>query len=72
MDVDTLYKQIGKNIKKYRELKNLTQQELADKVNLGLNFIGKVEIAFSHPSLKTLCSIADALDIKIEKLFRFE
>lgn len=72
MDIDILYKQIGKNIKKYREMRNLTQQELAEKTNLGLNFIGKIEIAFSRPSLKTLCAIANVLDIKIENLFKFE
>ena len=67
-----IYKKIGKNIKKYREAKNLTQQQLADKINKGLNFIGKIEIAFSHPSIKTLVDIANALEIKLKDLFDFD
>ena len=71
-NTDEVYKLIGKNIKKYREIKGFTQQELADKINMGLNFVGKIEVAFSHPSINTLVLIADALDIKLMELFNFE
>ena len=40
---EEIYRQIGKNIKKYRELKGYTQQQLADKADIGLNFTGKIE-----------------------------
>ena len=45
-----IYKKLGKNIKKRRMELGYTQQELADKIGKGLNFIGKIEIAFSKPS----------------------
>ncbi len=69
---DEVFIKIGKNIKKYRELKGLTQEQLADKVNKGINFIGKIEIAFSRPSLYTLIDIANVLDIKLSDLVNLE
>ena len=71
-DINEIYKNIGRNIKKYRELKGYTQQQLADKINMGINFTGKIEIAFSRPSIPTLAVIADALGIKLMDLFRFD
>lgn len=66
------YRKLGLNIKKYRVLKGLTQEKLADKVNLSLDFIGKIEIAYSKPSLDTIISIANALEIPLKDLFDFE
>ena len=70
-DIKEVYLKIGKNIKKYRKLKGYTQQQLADKINMGLNFTGKIEIAYTYPSIPTLVLIADALDIKLMDLFEF-
>lgn len=67
-----VYVQLGKNIKNYRNQKGLTQQNLADKVDMGINFIGKVEIGFSKPSLDTIIKIAKALDVKLSDLFNFD
>ncbi len=66
------YRKLGLNIKKYRLLKGLTQEKLANKVNLSLDFIGKIEIAYSKPSLDTIISIANALEITLKDLFDFE
>lgn len=49
----------------------LTQQELADKLNISLNFMGKIEVAFSKPSLDTLIEIADKLDISVSELVKY-
>ncbi len=66
-----IYKKLGKNIKKRRMELGYTQQELADKIGKGLNFIGKIEIAFSKPSFDTIIDIANALDIELKDLFDF-
>lgn len=65
------YYLLGKNIKKRRLELKLTQQELADKLGMSLNFIGKVEVAFSKPSLDTLIQIAKALDTTVSELTKF-
>lgn len=69
---EELYKQIGLNIKKYRKLKGLTQEVLAEKLDKSINHIGKIEVAFSRPSLEMLIDIANVLDIPLKKLFDFD
>ncbi len=69
---DETYKKLGLNIKKYRGLKGLTQEKLAILVDVSLDFMGKIEIAYSRPSLNTLIAIANALDIPLKALFDFE
>ena len=66
------YKQLGLNIKKRRQQRGLTQQQLADKVGIGLNFMGKIEVAFSKPSLDTLIDFAAALDTTVSDLTNFD
>ena len=68
---EDFYKQLGKNIKKRRKELNLTQQELADRLGLSLNFIGKIEVAFSKPSLDTLIDIAEKLETTVSELSNF-
>lgn len=67
-----IYKELGKNIKKRRIELGLTQQELADKIGKGLNFVGKIEVAFSKPSFDTIIDISNALNIELKELFDFE
>lgn len=65
------YKALGQNIKKRRNELHLTQEELAEKLNMSLNFVGKVEVAFSKPSLDTLIKIASVLETTVSKLTKF-
>lgn len=58
---------IGKRIKEYREEKNMTQQELADRVGVTWEMISRYERNESKPFYK-LEEIAKALNISIDKL----
>lgn len=69
---DSFYKNLGKNIKKYRESEKMTQQALANKVGKSLNFMGKIEVSYSRPSLDTLIDIAAALNISVSELTKFD
>ena len=51
---EDFYKNLGIKIKQRRKALKLTQQELADKLGISLNFMGKIEVAFSKPALDTL------------------
>ncbi len=62
------YKILGINIKQRRKALHMTQQELADKIGISLNFMGKIEVAFSKPSLDTVILIAEALDTTVSDL----
>lgn len=68
-DDNYYYDIIRKNIKKYRELKGLTQQELADKIDLSMNYIAKIESTKMKKSftIVVLGRIADVLNIPISK-----
>ena len=63
------YKQLGKRIKQVRKMKSLSQNALAEKAELTPNFIAKIEGNNTSISLKTLVSIANALEISIDYLF---
>ena len=65
------YKIVRENIKKYRNLKHLTQQELADMTELSREYICDIENEKrnKHPSIAVVGRIADALDIEITELF---
>lgn len=63
--------ELGKKIKQRRKELSLTQQQLADKMNISLNFMGKIEVAFSKPSLDTLIDFANALETTVSDLTNF-
>ncbi len=69
---EEVYKKLGLNIKKYRVLRGLTQENLADKTSKSVNLIGKVEVAYVRPSFRTIIAIANALEIPLKDLFDFE
>lgn len=56
------YIALGKNIKYYRKQKKLTQEQLAEQVNLSLGFISQVERGVTSMSLDTLIDICNSLD----------
>ena len=66
------YIKLGKNIKQRRKQIGLSQQALADKLDISLNFVGKIEVAFSRPSLDTLIKIADGLGLSVSDLCKFK
>lgn len=69
MEFSEIYIQIGQNIKKLRNKANLTQEALAEKAGISLDFMGKIEVNINNPSLKTLMKIAKALDVSVKDFF---
>jgi transcriptional regulator with XRE-family HTH domain len=72
MTFKIFYKKLGKRIKYLREEKGITQEQLAEKVGLSLDFIGKIEVAISKPSVDTLIKIIKALDVEPFEIFKFD
>lgn len=52
------------NIKHYRTLRKISQQELAEKSGFSTSFIADVELGRRLPSLKSLVKISDALSVE--------
>ncbi|RKY30675.1 MAG: transcriptional regulator [Candidatus Omnitrophota bacterium] len=64
-----IYKMIGKRIREERKRKGLTQEDLAFKAGVSVNFIGQIERATKKPSIDTLEKISSALGIELKNLF---
>lgn len=65
------YDIIRKNIKKFRKEKHLTQQQLAEKTDLSVDYICEIESPTKNKSFSivTLGRIADVLEIDIKEFF---
>lgn len=65
------YDIVRKNIKKYRKIAGLTQQELADIIGVSMHYISQIESANPNKyfTLVIIGRIADALKIDIRDLF---
>lgn len=57
---------IGSNIRKYRKAKNLRQQDLAEMVNVSVNYIGMIERGEKVPALETFIDIINALEVSAD------
>ncbi|MDD4106734.1 MAG: helix-turn-helix transcriptional regulator [Candidatus Shapirobacteria bacterium] len=64
-----LPKLLGKRIQKMRKIAGLTQEGLAEKVNVSRAYIGYIEQARNSPSLELLEKIARILKIDLKDLF---
>ncbi len=61
----------GKRLKLLRESRGLTQEQLAERLNMTQEFIARIEIAKSNPSFITIFRIAKTLEVKPKELFDF-
>lgn len=58
-------------LKKYRQLKELTQEQLADKVGVRRETIMRLEAGKYNPSLKLAIDISRIVEVPIEEIFIF-
>lgn len=57
------YNVIGQRIKRARLSKNLTQEDLAEKLDISVAFLSRVERGNSHVNLKRLNQLCGLLDV---------
>lgn len=57
------YTIIGSRLKKARTDKNLTQEKLAEKLDVSIAFLSRIERGNSHISLKRLSEVCDILGV---------
>ncbi|OFY70023.1 MAG: hypothetical protein A3G23_01200 [Bacteroidetes bacterium RIFCSPLOWO2_12_FULL_37_12] len=61
---------IGDKIKEIRKAKNLSQEQVAEKIGIDRAQYSRVETAKSKPTLTTLEKIAEALEVDIIEFFK--
>ena len=57
------YTVIGQRIKQARLAKNLTQEDLAEQIDISVAFLSRVERGNSHINLKRLNQLCNLLDV---------
>ena len=69
MDLRTMH--IGQKIKKLRELKNLTQTHVAEKLSVSQSAYSKMELGESEVTFNRLEKISEVLEMKPEEVIAF-
>lgn len=63
---------LGRRIRESRISKGYTQQELADRAEIGVVYISEIERGVKMPSLNSFVKIIDALDVSADYVLRDE
>jgi len=72
MQEQELKVKVGKNIKFFRFRRQLSQADLAEKAQISVTSLSDIERGNNFPQAKTLCNLAQALDVEVWSLFRGE
>ena len=59
----------GKNVKYYRYRKHLTQANLSEKIDVSVNYLGRLERGKHSADFDVIETIAKALDVQPFELF---
>lgn len=59
---------VGKNVRRLRQQKGLTQEQLAFEAKIDLTYVGGIERGRRNPSLMVMARIAQALSAPLTKL----
>jgi transcriptional regulator with XRE-family HTH domain len=68
--MDDLTEILATRIRRMREARGWTQEELAHRVGLSARYVGDIERRRSSPSVKVLGRIAAAFEVKAGELLR--
>lgn len=64
--------QFGKRLRDLRKQKDMTQEQLAEKTLISVDFLSLIERGINAPSFDTLEKLAIALDTPVKHLFDFD
>jgi transcriptional regulator with XRE-family HTH domain len=63
---------IHQNIKKIRELKNLTREHVADELHMSTSGYGKIERGEVDLTISKLTKIAEVLNVSVDFIIKFD
>ncbi len=72
MNYGHLLKKFGKNVKLARIKKDLSQDQLAEKLDITQNYISKIECGQQNMSLKKIAELADGIGVDVGDLLNFK
>ena len=65
-------KELGENIRKIRELKGFSQQNLADEINVDQKTISRIEKGQLSPKFDSLVEISRVLSVSLAQIMAFD
>ena len=71
MNKETLLKKFGKNVKIERIKKDLTQEQLAEIMNVSQNYIANIECGKANMSLGKILELSKYMKVDINNLLIF-
>lgn len=70
--MNNLKTKLGQRIKYLRKSQNITQEKLAELINMDITSLSKIETGRNYPQPETIEKIAKALNVNINYLFSFQ
>jgi len=64
-------KLLGETIRIIREKKRMTQEDLADKAQIDVSYLAKIENGYVNTTIRYLIKISKALGVKAKDLLEF-
>ena len=64
------YKVLGINVRKCRKGLKMTQEVLAEKINISTVFISQIETGVGKPALETVFKLSNVLNVSIDDLVK--
>lgn len=61
---------LGKNLKRIRTKKGMSQGDIVRKLSVGRGFISNIENGKANPTLATIAKLAKALGVPMEELIK--
>jgi DNA-binding XRE family transcriptional regulator len=63
--------QLGQTIKKLRNERKMTQEDLAEYADINVSYLAKIENGYVNTSIRYLIKISRGLKAKVRELFEF-
>ena len=70
LDPETVLAYVAANVRRIREKRGLTQEQLAERCELHFTYVQRVEAGSANPSVRVLAKLAQALEVAPGVFFR--
>lgn len=64
-------KTLGETIRTLREKSGMTQEDLADKADINVSYLAKIENGYVNTTVRYLLKLAKGLNTRVKDLFNF-
>ncbi len=68
--VSVTHKKFGKRLKELRSARNLTQEQVAERIEVDRSYMGFLERGERNPTLSKLIKLSKVLDVNLSELLK--